>query len=91
MLTQSDGTRLIPMTGFPDNYLPTIRIRFNFWDKEKEKSGDLTLELDSFNSTEAKWILRNREVLGLLNGLVGGKPWDSGFSVPTDLTLYKVE
>jgi hypothetical protein len=69
---------------------PTVILSFHFVDELKNKSGQLIWELSTLQSQEAKWILKNGEVI-IINGLVNGKPWDNGFSVPTEIVLKKIK
>jgi hypothetical protein len=68
----------------------TAVITFIFYDNVKDKLGDLKLELTALDSKDARWILRNQEVK-VINGFYAGKPWDPGFSVPTEMTLRKLQ
>ena len=73
---------------------PVVVLSFYFSDKSKEKLGDLTLELGSFQSPTAKWKLKNKEGLVVLNEdgkTVDGRTWDKSFSVPTEMELKRMQ
>ncbi len=78
-----------PSIGGIDKNGSKILVRFLLYDGTKQKGGDLTLELASLDSKVAKWTLTNKETI-IINGLVNGKPWDSSFSVPTEIVLKKI-